>query len=150
MRVAKNDIERLPPHGVVRLLLELHKEALEGQDPVLWGRLYGEVRGEPRPGYVFDGCSSDGDGAVLICNISCDGGNFAVAAGAQGGVRLTVGETGVVLKSCGSAVAEIGAFNVAPADLPTGAFLKPLDDSACRQTMAPFEKLLQDEENGTD
>jgi hypothetical protein len=134
-----------------RILLELHSEQLESQDPILWGRLFAEVKGEPLPGYVYDGCGPGAEPGTLNCSVACDGGSFTIAEAEGGDVRLNVSNDGVRLKTCGSNVEEIGAFNLAPTDLPRGgATLSPRDHSECREAMEHFEKLLEVEENAID
>lgn len=132
--------------GVTRLLLELHRELLNGTDPVTWGRVYAEVEGEAKGGYVYDGCGAVDDGRRLHCSIACDGGSFYVET-AEGGVKLSLGDSGIRLQSCGSGVE---GFNLGLDRLPQGAILKPEDDASCRTAMEPIEKMIEAEEAAID
>lgn len=147
LKVAEAEPGKLPAHGVTRMLIELHNEQFDGQDPILWGRFYAEVNGEPNPGYVYDGCGPGDTRGTLHCGLSCDDGSITLAPGPEGGMTIAVGADGARLKTCGSSIAEIGGFVIAPGDLPQGATLSPRNESECRAAMEHFEKLLAEEEN---
>ncbi len=135
--------------GVTRLLLELHRELLNDTDPVTWGRVFAEVEGEAKPGYIYDGCGPVEGGSALYCSMACDGGSFYVESAGKG-VRLWLGESGLRLRTCGSSLEEIGSFSLGKDRLPDGAVLEPVDGGQCRTAMEHIEKLLEAEEAGID
>ncbi len=132
-----------------RLLFELHKEAMEGQDPVIWGRLYGEVVGSQKAGYTYDGCGPTEKPGELHCSYSCDGGSLTLAA-ANGGLILTLGADGVRVRSCGTSNEDMGAFAFGPEQVGGVVTLALIEAASCRAAMEHFEKLLDEEEKGID
>jgi hypothetical protein len=139
---------------VKTLLLELHKERMEGEaEAVIWARVYAEKTGEKLPGYNYDGCGTvkDGDASQpldhLHCGFSCDAGSLKIRLDGNG---LSITPDGLVLRSCGLDSDKIGGFQITAEDINGAATVSPVDDAACRSVMAPMEKILDDAEAGID
>ena len=136
----------LPPGAATRILFELHKEALEGQDPVIWARLTAKSwvpTGRAIPMTAANPRKKTGE---LHCSFSRDGGNLDVAAGANGGLRLTPAPMASGCVRAAPAAREMGAFAIRPEQVGGVVALAPVEDGQCRAAMEHFEKLLEEEE----
>lgn len=143
-----------PGEAVKKLLLELHKEQMEGQhEAVIWARVYAEKAGEKLPGYNFDGCGpfKDGDHTNrldhLHCGFSCDSGSLQIRLAGDG---LAISPDHLFLRSCGVSADKIGGFQITAEDVNGSATVLPVDDAECRRVLAPMEKIMDDAEIAID
>lgn len=135
-----------PGSTVKRLLVELHKEQVNPDDPpVLWGGVYAEMANRQHPGFNVDGCGEGAKPGELRCSYSCDAGAMTLET-AEGGLKVT--PDGLVLMSCGLSGSEMTGFQLNASDVGGGALVTLVDDGECRGVMAPLEKMIEDYENG--
>ncbi|WP_342362709.1 hypothetical protein [Terrarubrum flagellatum] len=147
--LGKADLARAPKGAISEVLVELHRELLNGADDTVWGALHVRLKGAGKSAFVKDGCQKQQDGS-LRCSIACDGGAFMISNAGDGAISLAVGEDGVRVRTCGSSLKQLGTALLKPADIAIASKLTPRPASQCRQPMARFEKLLEKEEAGID